>query len=107
MQIFFFFFYLFKWKLIALEVLKHSSNFILLPFCQTGAFLFRPSYRTWLWIAHFELLHLALIHLMCMLRLELTARLNVVFAVGKALDYADDIVTFGIGEGNVGIPFGC
>ena len=42
---------------------------------------------------------------MRVLRLELTAGLNLIFAVGEALDDADDIVTFGVGEGDVGVSF--
>jgi len=43
---------------------------------------------------------------MRVLRLEFTACLNMVFAIGEALDDANDIVTFGVGEGDVGISFG-
>ena len=41
---------------------------------------------------------------MRMLRLELGPRLNVVFTVVIAFDYADDIIALGIGEGYVRVP---
>jgi len=83
-------------------------NLILLPLRLDDlkyAFLLRSSNRTWFRIADFELLHLALLHLMCVFSLEFTAGLNVVFAVREALDDANDIITFGVGEGDVGISF--
>ena len=89
--------------------MKHSSIFDLLvlrlTILQNMPSLLRPSDRTRLRIAHFQLLHLALLHLVCVFRLEFTARLNVVFAVGETLDDANDIVTVGVGEGDVGVPF--
>lgn len=98
-----------KFAINILTIFLEAFSFILLLFCLTilkYVFLLRPSDRTWLRIAHFELLHLALLHLMRMLRLELTACLNMVFAVGEALDDANNIVTFGVGKGDVGISFG-
>src|SRR5947207_10762233 len=100
-------FFLFKW-ITALGGVEAFFNLILLCSVLTilnHALLLRPGNRTWLRIADFELLHLALLHLMRVLRLEFTAGLNVVFAVGEALDDADDIITFGVGEGDVGVSF--
>jgi len=54
--------------------------------------------------AQFELPNLRFLHLVRMLRLELGPRLNVVFTVVVAFDYADDIIALGIGEGYVRVP---